>query len=76
VRNEDISGRISSLTQEIREIQEMNARYWELNVRTQQDRAAYQARALRLSQIKEELARMMKTSQRKVSLRWQLGEKI
>ncbi len=54
----------------------MNAQYWELNQRTQQERAAYEARALRLSQIKEELARMMKTSQRKVSLRWQLGEKL
>ena len=73
---EDISGRISTLTQEIREIQEMNAQYWELNQRTQQERAAYEARALRLLQIKEELARMMKTSQRKVSLHWQLGEKL
>ena len=51
----------------------MNAQYWELNQPTQQERAAYEARALRLSQIKEELARMMKTSQRKVSLHCSLA---
>ena len=37
----DISERISTLMQEIREIREMNARYWDLNVQTQADRAAH-----------------------------------
>ena len=47
--------------QEIRDIQEMNARYWELSVKSQTERAAFEARSLRLLQIKEALAGMMNT---------------
>jgi hypothetical protein len=71
----DISERISTLMQEIRDTRELNARYWELNVRTQAERAAHAAREIRLLQIKEELSRMMNRSQQKATLRWQLGEK-
>jgi len=72
----DISERISALMEEIREIREMNARYWELNVQPQAERAAHAAREIRLLQIKEELSRMMKSSQQKATLRWQLGGKL
>jgi len=72
----DISERISSLMEEIREIREMNARYWELNVQPRAERAAHAAREIRLLQIKEELSRMMKSSQQKATLRWQLGGKL
>jgi len=72
---QDISERISIFMQEIREIRERNARYRELNVQTQTEQAAHVAREIRLSQIKEELSRMMKMSQQKAKMRWQLGEK-
>jgi len=71
----DISERISSLMQEIRDIQEMNTRYWKLNVQTQPEQSAHAAREIRLLQIKEELSRMMKMPQQKTTMRWQLGEK-
>src|SRR5437660_1040280 len=61
----DISERISTLMQEIRDIREMNARYWALNVQTQAEHAAHAAREIRLLQIKEELSRMMKMPQQK-----------
>ena len=73
---QDISKRLDDLMKEIREIQEMNARYWELSVQTQGQRAAYDARQLRLLQIKEELAKMKTSSERKATLRWQIGEKF
>ena len=72
---QDISKRISTLMQEIRDIRELSARYWALNVQTQAERAAHAEREIRLLQIKEELSRMMKMSQKKATLRWQLGEK-
>ncbi len=71
----DISERISTLMQEIRDIREMNARYWDLNVQTQAEHAAHATREIRLLQIKEELSRMMKMPQQKATMRWQLGEK-
>ena len=71
----DISERISTLMQEIREIREMNARYWNLNVQTPAERADHAAREIHLLQIKEELSRMMKMPQQKATMRWQLGEK-
>jgi hypothetical protein len=56
----DISERIALLTQEIRDLQDMNARYWKETEYTQRvSRAAHEARELRLLQIKEELERMM-----------------
>ena len=73
---QDISKRLDDLMKEIREIQEINARYWELSVQTQDQRAAYDTRQLRLLQIKEELAKMKTSSERKATLRWQIGEKF
>ena len=46
---QDISKRLDNLMKEIREIQEMNARYWELSVQIQGQRAAYDARQLRIA---------------------------
>ena len=71
----DISERVSTLMREVRDIREMNARYWELNVQTQAERAAHAAREIRLLQIKEELSKMMKMPQQKATMRWQLGDK-
>ena len=60
VEYRDISERIALLTQEIRDLQEMNARYCTESEHTRRiKRAAHEARALRLLQIKEELSRMM-----------------
>ena len=57
---QEISGRIALLTQEIRDLQEMNARYWKQSERTRRlGRAIYENRELRLRQIREELSRMM-----------------
>jgi len=64
----DISERISTLMQEIRDIRGMNEQYLELNVQTQTERAAHAAREVRLLQIKEELARMMKESRQRAPL--------
>jgi hypothetical protein len=56
----DISERIALLTQEIRNLQEMNARYCKESEHTRRiSRAAHEARALRLLQIKDDLSRMM-----------------
>ena len=51
VDHQDISERISTLMQEIRDIQEMNARG--LNIQTQTERAAYAEHEIRLFQIRE-----------------------
>jgi len=56
----DISERIALLAQEIRDLQEMNARYWKQSERTRRlGRATHENRELRLRQIREELSRMM-----------------
>jgi len=56
----DISERIALLTQEIHDLQEMNARYWKQSEHTRRiSHAAHESRELRLRQIKEELSRMM-----------------
>jgi len=56
----DISERIALLTQEIRELQDMNEQYSKLSEGNQKTgRAAHELRELRLRQIKEELSRMM-----------------
>jgi hypothetical protein len=57
---QEISERIALLTQEIRDLQEMNARYWKLSERTRRlGRAIHENQELRLRQIREELSRMM-----------------
>jgi hypothetical protein len=56
----DISERIALLTQQIRDLQEMNARYCKESEYTRRiSRVAHGARELRLLQIKAELSRMM-----------------
>ena len=56
----DISERIVLLTQEIHDLQEMNARYWKQSEYTRRiSRAAHESREIRLRQIREELSRMM-----------------
>ena len=66
VNYKDISERISALTREIRNLQEMNTRYWSENKHIQRlGRAAHEARQLRLEQIKAELSTTLKrTDQR------------
>jgi hypothetical protein len=65
----DISERIAFLTQEIHDLQEMNARYSKETEYTRRiSRAAHEARALRLLQIKEELSRMLKRTALGVTL--------
>jgi hypothetical protein len=60
VNYKDISECIALLTQEIRALQERNARYCKETEYTRRiSRAAHEARELRLRQIKEELTRMM-----------------
>ena len=56
----EISERIALLTQEIRVLEGMNARYWKQTEYTRRiSRAAHESREIRLRQIKEELSRMM-----------------
>ena len=65
----DISERIAVLTQEIRDLQEMNVRYSKETEHTRRiSRAAHEGRALRLLQIKEELSRMLKRTASEVML--------
>jgi len=57
----DISERIALLTQEIRDLQDMNGQYRKQSEHTRRiSRATQEARQLRLLQIKEELSRMMR----------------
>jgi hypothetical protein len=57
----DISERIALLMQEIRQLQEKNAQYCKGTGNTRNvTRTAHDARELRLQQIKEELAQMMR----------------
>ena len=61
VDHKDISERIAHLMQQIRDLQEMNARYCKETEYTRRiSRVAHGARELRLQQIKEELAQMMR----------------
>jgi hypothetical protein len=53
----DIAERIARLTQEIRDLQRMNASHSDGNQRI--SRASHGERELRLKQIKEELSKMM-----------------
>jgi len=56
----DISQRIALLTQEIRDLQQVNATYPNQSDSYHRiDRATHEQRELRLKQIKEELSRMM-----------------
>ena len=64
----DISQRISVLKQEIQDIRELNEQYLERKVLTQTERAAHDAREIRLLQIKEELSKMIKESRQKAPI--------
>jgi hypothetical protein len=56
----DTSERIALLTQEIRDLQEINAHYSKPSESTHRtNRASREARELRLLQIKQELSRLM-----------------
>ena len=55
----DISGSIALLTQEIRDLQRMDALYPKQSDDNRANRASREQRELRLKQIKEELSRMM-----------------
>ena len=56
----DISERIALLTQEIRDLQRMNATYSKQSEGSQRtSRASHEERELRLRQIREELSKMM-----------------
>jgi hypothetical protein len=56
----DLSQRIALLTQEIRDLQQINAPYPnQSDSHHRIDRASHEQRELRLKQIKEELSRMM-----------------
>ena len=56
----EISERIALLTQEIHDLQEMNARYWKQSEHSRRlGRAIHENREIRLRQIREELSRMM-----------------
>lgn len=57
-----ISERLSSIRQEIRDLRDLNTRYWSRDEHSQIDKSAYQSRQIRLTQIKQELAVMMKRS--------------
>ena len=72
----EISERIALLMQEVRDLQQMNARYCQQSEYTRRiNRPAHETREIRLLQIKEELSRMRKMSQQKATMRWQLGGK-
>jgi len=55
-----ISERVTSIRQEISEMRNLNAKYWARNEHAPVEKSAYQNRQLRLSQIKQELALMLK----------------
>jgi hypothetical protein len=55
-----ISERLNTIRQEIQDLRELNARYWARSEHGPVERSAYENRRLRLSQIKDELAIMMK----------------
>jgi uncharacterized protein YicC (UPF0701 family) len=58
--NKYISERVSSIRQEIDELRNLNEKYWARNEHAVIEKSAHQNRELRLSQIKQELAIMLK----------------
>jgi hypothetical protein len=59
--NKYISERVSTIRQEIDELRNLNAKYWARSEHAVVEKAAYQNRQLRLTQIKQELAIMLKS---------------
>lgn len=59
--NKYISERVSTIRQEIDELRNLNAKYWTRSEHAVVEKAAYQNRQLRLTQIKQELAIMLKS---------------
>ena len=55
-----IAERLAIIRNEIRELRELNARYWTRAKHGQVEESAYRNRQLRLCQIKEELALIRK----------------
>jgi len=58
--NKYISERVGSIRQEIDQLRNLNAKYWARNEHAVTEKSAHQNRELRLSQIKQELAIMLK----------------
>ncbi|MBI1740094.1 MAG: hypothetical protein HY233_02020 [Acidobacteriales bacterium] len=56
----DVAERLADLRQEIRALQDLNSQYQDRESHTQIDESAQEQRRLRLEQIKDELADMMK----------------
>jgi hypothetical protein len=57
----DISDRVLTIRQEIRELQDKNDRYWGDTAHSLSDKSEFQNREIRLSQIKQELSDMRKS---------------
>ena len=55
----EISEHLASLTREIHDLRETDARYWSRKERTDQDKSGHVSRQDRLLQIKQELLGMM-----------------
>jgi hypothetical protein len=56
----DVAERLADLRREIRDLQDLNSQYQDRESHTQIDESAREQRRLRLEQIKDELADMMK----------------
>jgi hypothetical protein len=56
----EITERLAILKREINDVSRMNVRYWGRSEHSPLDKAAYQTRQLRLTQIKDELVYMTK----------------
>jgi hypothetical protein len=56
----DVAERLADLRREIRDLQDLNSQYQDRESHTQIDESAKEQRRLRLEQIKDELADMMK----------------
>jgi hypothetical protein len=55
-----ISERVTTMRQEISDLRNLNAKYWARSEHAPVEKSAYQNRQLRLSQIKQELAVMLR----------------
>jgi len=56
----EITERLAILKRELDDLKEMNRRYWSRSEHSPMDKAAYQSRELRLTEIKNELEFLMR----------------
>ncbi len=61
----DVAERLVGLRQEIRDLQDLNSQYHDRESHSQMDNSAQEHRRLRLMQIKDELADLMKRPSRR-----------